>query len=245
MTYAVLYPYFVLTCVLSYFIGNINFAILISKAKGKDIRDCGSGNPGTMNMLRNNGAVLGIATLLLDGAKGFVPTFVAGLVFSKYVIGGFDVADMAMMLAGFSACLGHVFPVFLKFKGGKGVATVLGMFIALSPLFSIVAFFVGVGFILLVEYGSYGCMMFLSAMATNQGVSLASKYVAGGEILCNPIPYFVTCVVLFATIALVWVAHKSNIKGLISGTEHKTKLRTILFGKIAKMLSEKSDGANA
>ncbi len=232
MTYATLYPYLMLTVVISYFIGNINFAIIISKAMGKDIRNYGSGNPGTMNTLRNMGGRLGILNLILDGAKGFVPAFVANMVFSKFVIGGFNAGELAGFLAGFSAVIGHIYPVTLKFKGGKGVATALGMFIASSPLPAVIIFAIGVALILILEYGSLGSLMFLAGMTAWEGVRLSSIYFQGGAITCDPIPYLFTCLFMFATCFMVWYAHKSNITHLLAGTEHKTRLRGILLGVI-------------
>ncbi|MFI3168057.1 MAG: glycerol-3-phosphate 1-O-acyltransferase PlsY [Bacillota bacterium] len=229
MTYATLYPYFVLTIVLSYLIGNINFAIIISKAVGKDIRSFGSGNPGTMNMLRNVGGKLGVLTLILDGAKGFVPAFVAKMIFSQYVIGGFCVGELAMFLAGSASCLGHIYPVLLKFKGGKGVATTLGMFIAASPAPAIIIFVCGVVFILVTEYGSLGSMLFLAGMSSFEGIRLSNQYYPDGVLICDPIPYFFTCVLIFGTCFVVWYAHKKNIFNLIFGVEHKTRLRKILL----------------
>lgn len=230
VTYATLYPYLVLTVVISYFIGNINFAIIISKAMGKDIRSFGSGNPGTMNMLRNMGGKIGVLTLILDGAKGFVPAFFAHMIFSQYVIGGFNAGELALFVAGCSACLGHIFPITLGFKGGKGVATTFGMFAAASPLAAVVIFLIGVVFIMLSEHGSLGSLLFLAGMSCFEGIRLSLIYFQNGVLVCDAAPYFVTCIFIFATCAIVWNAHRSNIKKLIAGNEHKTRLRKILLG---------------
>ncbi len=229
-TYAELYPYLVLLVAISYLCGNINFAIIISKAVGKDIRSYGSGNPGTMNMLRNVGGKLGILTLFLDGFKGFAPAFVAKLIFSQYVIGGFNVGELALFLAGSAACIGHIYPVTLGFKGGKGVATTLGMFIAASPAAALIIFVIGILFILITEYGSLGSMFFLAGMSCYEGVRLSNIYYFPGEVIsCDPIPYFITCLLIFGTCFIVWFAHRKNIFNLIFGVEHKTRLRKILL----------------
>ncbi|MFI3128625.1 MAG: glycerol-3-phosphate 1-O-acyltransferase PlsY [Bacillota bacterium] len=231
-TYAELYPWLVLTVVCSYFCGNVNFAILISRAKGKDIRSFGSGNPGTMNMMRNVGGKLGILTLILDGFKGFLPAFIAKMIFSQYVIGGFNAGELAMFLAGSAACIGHIYPVTLGFKGGKGVATALGMFIAASPAPALIIFVIGVLFIFVTEYGSFGNMLALAGMSCFEGVRLSNTYYFPGEVLsCDPIPYFITCLLIFGTCFIVWLAHRKNIFNLIFGVEHKTRLRKILLKK--------------
>ena len=107
----------------SYFCGNINWALIISKIKKTDIRKLGSGNPGTLNMSRNLGLKAGLLTFFLDIMKGAIPVFVAFMLLKdkyfydcEYVIG-----DFAIYLCGLCAVLGHIYPVVLKFKGGKGI----------------------------------------------------------------------------------------------------------------------------
>ena len=107
------------------------------KAKKNDIRKLGSGNPGTLNMSRNLGLKAGLLTFFLDIMKGSVPTLIAFFVFKDkcFKNSTFIIADFAIFLCGFCAVLGHIYPVFLKFKGGKGIATTIGVFIVCQSVF--------------------------------------------------------------------------------------------------------------
>ncbi|HKA88822.1 MAG TPA: glycerol-3-phosphate 1-O-acyltransferase PlsY [Haliangiales bacterium] len=120
----------VLLCAAAYVAGSIPFGLLIARAKGVDIRAAGSGNIGATNVARVVGKPLGVLVLVLDAAKGFGPTFAA------LRVAGPEVAAVA----GILAIVGHVFPVWLRFRGGKGVATALGVFLALAPIEAGVAF---------------------------------------------------------------------------------------------------------
>ena len=108
---------FVLLSIASYMIGNVNFAIIISKFKNKDITKEGSGNPGTMNMSRTFGIKIGLLTLFLDVLKGVVPTLAARLIFADMYFGDstLEVAITAQYLAGFFTVVGHIFPISLNF----------------------------------------------------------------------------------------------------------------------------------
>ena len=105
----------------SYLIGSINFSIIISRRKGRDIRSVGSGNPGMMNMSRNFGLKTGVAILLLDMLKGGVPTFIGWVVFRGDLLEGttFVISDMTKYLCGFFAVLGHIFPVLSEVQRRK------------------------------------------------------------------------------------------------------------------------------
>ncbi len=224
--------YLCLTVLLSYFFGNINFAILISKLRKSDIRESGSGNPGTMNMLRTYGATMGVLTLFLDVLKGFIPSFTAFLLFRNIYVASFSVGDLALFLSGVSATLGHIFPVTLGFKGGKGVATTLGMFIASSPIVAIVLFLLGVLYIFLFEFGSMGSMLFLSSMAIYEGLKFSAKYVVNGAVPKEVFwLYLALCVLIFLSYVITWSAHKENVLRLVKGLEHKTRLKRILAKK--------------
>lgn len=217
------------TAIASYFVGNINFAIIISKIANSDIRKSGSGNPGTMNMLRTFGAKLGALTLFLDAMKGFVPSLVAKLIFANSFVGDFCLGDLALYIAGISATLGHIFPVLLKFKGGKGVATTLGVFLASSPIPTLIIFVLGVAYIYFFEFGSMGSLMFLSGMAIYQGIKFHVKYVIDGALNPTIAPYyFVLCVLILSTCLITWLAHRANITRLIFGLEHRTELKKII-----------------
>ena len=149
---------FLLFIICSYLIGNINFAVIISLIKKQDIRKQGSGNPGTLNMSRTFGLGIGVLTLLLDILKGAIPTLVAMLVYDKYCFEGTDLSvGMVIKVAcGFFAVLGHVFPVFMKFKGGKGIATTIGVFAVCSPKIALISGAIAIVWILVTEIGAMG-----------------------------------------------------------------------------------------
>lgn len=116
----------------AYLFGAIPFGLLVAKlVAGVDVRQAGSGNIGATNVARSAGKGLGALTLLLDAAKGAAPVLIADRVL--------HLADGWVVAAGFAAVLGHVFPIYLRFRGGKGVATGLGVFLALSPFSTLIA----------------------------------------------------------------------------------------------------------
>ena len=124
--------YWLIVCaVVCYFIGCFNFAVLISNIKKSDIRKVGSGNPGTMNMTRTFGLKTGIINFFCDLIKGGVPALTGYLLFKGFVFKGTDilVSDFARYFFGVFVIIGHIFPVTLKFRGGKGIASTLGLFV--------------------------------------------------------------------------------------------------------------------
>ena len=182
---------------LAYLLGSIPTGLLLARAFGVDIRTTGSGNIGATNVYRTLGRKVGVMTLVGDCLKGVIPVLVArGL--------GFDVAWVAAI--GFAAFIGHVYTVFLGFKGGKGVATALGVFLAASPLAVLLALAV-----------------FAVVVGTWRYVSLASISAAAA------MPLFVffldgraPVVLMTVGIALLVVfKHKDNIQRLRAGTENK------------------------
>ncbi|MGN1208321.1 MAG: glycerol-3-phosphate acyltransferase, partial [Christensenellales bacterium] len=122
---------FTLFIIGGYLIGNISFARMLSKKMHNDITKLGSGNPGTMNMARNFGFGIGLLNLVLDIAKSVIPCLCALFVAKAYFP---HLTNILVYSTGFAIMIGNMFPVFYKFKGGKGVAVVLGMFAVLYPL---------------------------------------------------------------------------------------------------------------
>ena len=122
---------FVIVAVLGYLIGGINFATVFAKLNKKNIRDMGSGNPGTMNMMRNLGAKWGALTFVCDALKGTISALLG-----SWIIG----TVTGMYAGGLGAVLGHIYPIYSGLKGGKGVATAIGVFFATSPLWSLGTF---------------------------------------------------------------------------------------------------------
>lgn len=221
----------------SYLLGNVNFAILISKLMKKDIREQGSGNPGTMNMLRNFGIKIGLLTLILDALKGFLPTLAGKLLFAGMEApNGFIWSDLTAFLGGLFAVIGHIFPVFLKFKGGKGVATTIGIFICMQPVTAIALFLLMLIYIYKFEYGSVGSMLFVTCLSIIELIYYAVKYQNNFGVESGMI-YLAIAMLCF----LCYFAHRSNIKRLIHGKENRTKLREMLakfFHKKSKDSSE-------
>ena len=122
--------YFIIAAAACYLVGCFNFAVIISQFKNRDIRDVGSGNPGTMNMMRTFGLKVGIINFFCDALKGGLPVLAVYFIFRNSVFAGTDVvvADVMRYFCGLFVVIGHIFPVTMKFKGGKGIASTLGLF---------------------------------------------------------------------------------------------------------------------
>ncbi len=203
------------TAVVAYLLGSIPFGYLLVKMfRGQDIRLSGSGNIGATNVARSGARGLGAVTLLLDALKGLLAVWLAAvLAGSKYnVCGDFvsfpcAVTLRLMSLAALFAVLGHIFPVWLKFKGGKGVATALGVFVLLFPQ---------------AVLGSL--IIFIVVMALSRYVSLGSILAA----LSFPIAaYFlyhpdrISLSLATAIALIIIVKHHQNIRRLLAGTENR------------------------
>jgi len=182
----------------AYLFGSISTAVLIARAMGlQDPREVGSRNPGATNILRYGGKTAAVLTLLGDILKGVIPVLIARALTADAVI---------ITLCGFAAFLGHLFPVFFSFRGGKGVATALGVWFALNPWVGLALLATWVLMALLFRYSS------LAALATS---ALAPLYVAW---LSPGAPYLATMIVMSAILIF---RHRSNIRNLIAGTETK------------------------
>ncbi|MEE8503540.1 MAG: glycerol-3-phosphate 1-O-acyltransferase PlsY [candidate division NC10 bacterium] len=186
----------------AYLIGSIPFGLLISQVVGRvDIRRYGSGNIGTANVLRIVGKRAAALTLLGDLLKGFLPTLAALL------LGG---SDLLVAGVGLAAVLGHNWSVYLRFAGGKGVATSFGALLAMTPLPAILGFLVWLGVVLVFRYTS------LAALAASVCIPPLIFFSIGSG------PYFTFS--LLATL-LIFVRHRDNIQRLWAGTEHRVGRR--------------------
>jgi len=197
-------PKILLLIALGYFLGSLPFGLILTKLfGGSDIRKSGSGNIGATNVARVVGPAAGVLTLLLDAAKGACAVWLAG----RFT----DQSAAASMLAGLAALVGHCFPIWLKFKGGKGVATALGIFLMLAPLAALgaLAFFVLV--VLVWRYVSLGSISAAAAMPLLVYFLWAPGHAP---------PLVVSFGTLFAS-ALVIIKHDANLQRLIDGTEPK------------------------
>jgi acyl phosphate:glycerol-3-phosphate acyltransferase len=182
-----------------YLLGSISFAVLIvRRTTGKDIRTEGSGNAGATNVLRAHGKGLALAVAALDVAKGAAAVLLVRLVTAD---------PRYAAAAGFAAILGHVFPIFYGFRGGKGVATAVGAFLVLAPLATLVCVGVFVAVVAATRYVSLGSML---------GMVLLPP--VAGSIFHASTPVVVAAA---ATAALVVLKHRENLKRLIRGTERK------------------------
>ncbi len=204
-----IFLWYSLLAIASYLIGNISFAIFLSKQKHQDITKMGSGNPGSMNMLRNFGFKTGILTLALDAIKGAIPAL------AGYLLLG----ERGLYIAGFAVVLGHIYPALRKFKGGKGVACTLGVFLVANPLLTLVFFVVAFLYLYFFDYGAIASFIIVTAMTVIEGVNHA------GDIVVS--------ILLFAIFLTVWIAHRQNIARLLVGKENKANLKKSLK-KLAK-----------
>ncbi len=191
---------------LSYLIGAIPFGLLFSRAVGKDVRREGSGNIGATNVNRVLGKKLGILTLLCDVAKGFLPVFLASILLPQG-----ENREFFIGLCGLAAVIGHMFPLYLGFRGGKGVATALGVFLCFSPWSILIGLFV-----------------FLAVVAVTGFVSAGSLAAAGLIPFCIWFLGGNTSILLpaFVIAVLIWIKHSSNIGRLVRGEETSWKTKS-------------------
>jgi acyl phosphate:glycerol-3-phosphate acyltransferase len=184
----------------AYLLGSISFAVLMSKAFGlPDPRSYGSGNPGATNVLRSGKKAAAVLTLLGDGAKGWLAVFVAMQFAARDEQGALLIAVVAL-----AVFLGHVFPIFLRFKGGKGVATALGVLLALN---------VWLGLCALVTWLLVAVLFRFSSLAALTAAAGAPIYA-----LALGLPYEWVLASGIILMLLIW-RHKNNIRNLLAGKE--------------------------
>ena len=208
------YLYYFVLAIISYFVGNFSSARTIAQTKHDDITKHGSGNPGTLNTWRAFGFWAGVFTFFLDMIKGLIPTLVAYFAFKK--IDGCS-SDVAVYVAGFSVVLGHIFPVVHRFKGGKGIATSIGVFMVANWWVSLIAFAVMIVGMLFIKYASIFTIGFVVALSIVE-ICLVNP--------ANWINYILICGILI----LVLYAHRANIVRLSKGKENKTELLQMIKG---------------
>lgn len=220
---------FLIAAVVCYFIGCFNFAVLISHFKKKDIRSIGSGNPGSMNMTRTFGLKVGAINFFCDLIKGCAPTVIGYFLFKDCVFAGTDipVSDFARYFFGVFVVIGHIFPVTMKFKGGKGIASTLGLFVgALTceqwwyfPI--LVVFHFGILlYIAVTEWGSMGSLMGVALLTVWQAIIFIVRY---SEKLLSGWVISMFSMLLLVNL-LTWCAHGKNIVRLFSGEERRTSI---------------------
>ena len=210
------------TALAAYLIGSINTSIILStRLTGEDIRNTGSGNAGTTNMLRTHGKKLAVITLIGDVLKGVVAVLLALLVdYLASFIGTMSHIDSHILgslpyIAGFFAVVGHNYPVFFGFKGGKGVATTLGVILTLSPAVGGIALLVAVTIMATTRYVSLGSII----GAGLYPLLLLAFWLGKGEI------DILSLVFAFLIAILIIVRHRSNIKRLLNHNENKLSFK--------------------
>ncbi|HEX5874130.1 MAG TPA: glycerol-3-phosphate 1-O-acyltransferase PlsY [Pyrinomonadaceae bacterium] len=197
-----------LTIIIAYLIGSIPFGYLIVRGKvGDDVRQSGSGGTGATNVSRRAGKAAGVFTLLLDALKGVIAVLVARALFP----GVGPSADWLSAAAGIAAIVGHIFPVWLGFRGGKGVATGVGVFFVLAPAALLCAGVLFVAIVALTRYVSLGSIV--AAVTVPLFVWLQAVFV---EPVADLRPLLAAAI---TGAALILFAHRGNIGRLARGTE--------------------------
>ncbi|MDR0478223.1 MAG: glycerol-3-phosphate 1-O-acyltransferase PlsY [Burkholderiaceae bacterium] len=197
----------------AYLIGSLSFAVIVSRVVGlADPRTYGSGNPGATNVLRSGRKAVAAITLLLDAFKGWLPVALVQWLGPHYGLG-----ESAQAIAGLAAFVGHLWPVFFRFQGGKGVATALGVLIAFAPWLGLAVMATWVVVALVSRY---------SSLAAIVAVVLAPVYYLLNQGLLSGVPWrreaqgAKLLAVIVMALLLLW-RHRANIARLAAGTESK------------------------
>lgn len=202
---------YIIIAIIAYLIGSVNFSVLISKKMaGFDVREKGSGNGGTTNVLRTVGKKAAILTLIADVLKGVVSILIA------WIIGKFVNSNPAILvqLAALGVVVGHTFPVFFGFKGGKGIATSLGILLLLNWKIGLICLIFAVALMAvtrMVSLGSISAAVLFPILTT----FIQEHYLVSGN-------YFIFGVVMAAFIIF---NHRSNVKRILNGTENKLSFK--------------------
>jgi glycerol-3-phosphate acyltransferase PlsY len=202
---AAFYP--LLAVLAAYLVGSLSFAVIVSRAMGlHDPRTYGSKNPGATNVLRSGSKAAAIVTLLLDALKGWLPVMLVKWFGARYGLG-----DGTVAMVGLAAFVGHLFPVFFRFKGGKGVATALGVLVATSWILGVAT---GVTWLLIAYFFRYSSLASLVA-----AVFAPVYYIFGGGVVWVMDKSLVLSTAVMS-LMLIW-RHSENISRLVKGTESR------------------------
>lgn len=201
----ILYPF--LAAVAAYLIGSLSFAVIVSRVMGlNDPRTFGSKNPGATNVLRSGSKAAAVITLLLDAAKGWLP-----VVLVKWWGQPYGLEEGTLALVGLAAFLGHLYPVFFKFEGGKGVATALGVLLGISGWLGLAT---ALTWVIIAFFFRYSSLASLAAAA------FAPVYYLFGDRVVWYAEKPVTLAILVMGLFLAW-RHRENINRLLAGTESR------------------------
>ena len=201
------YVYLTAAVVMAYLLGSLSFAVIVSRVMGlKDPRSYGSNNPGATNVLRSGNKMAAVATLLLDGLKGWLP-----VVLVKWFGKDYGLEDGTIAAVAFAAFLGHLYPVFFKFQGGKGVATAAGALLGIEWLLGLATL---ATWLIIAYFTRY------SSLASIASAAFAPLF----YLLGNRGPWYMERSVLIAIFMiglLLVIRHRENINKLVSGKESK------------------------
>ena len=196
-----------LAALAAYLIGSLSFAVIVSRVMGlKDPRSFGSKNPGATNVLRSGSKPAAVITLLLDGAKGWLP-----VVLVKWYGANYGLGDATVALVGVAAFMGHLYPVFFKFAGGKGVATALGVLLGINVWLGLAT---ALTWLIIAFFFRY------SSLASLVAVAFAPAYYVFGDRIAWYADKSITLALLVIGLFLAW-RHRENINRLVAGTESK------------------------
>ena len=203
---------YIVVAILSYLIGSINFSIIISKkVAGFDVREKGSGNAGTTNMLRTVGKKAALITLVCDILKGVISILLA-LLIAKIAKEANN--SILVQIAGILVIIGHTFPIFFKFKGGKGVATAVGVLLTTNWQIGLICLIFGLVLIALTRMVSLGSIT-AAILFPILVLFIKTNYIVEGN-------YFIYSLIIAV---MVVFNHRENVKRLLSGTENKLSFK--------------------
>jgi len=191
---------------LAYLLGAIPFGLFVARSRGIDIRKVGSCNIGATNVLRSVGKAWGILTLILDGLKGYIPAAIFPIIAAKFM--NFSQTEILSVSCACAAVLGHSFPIYLKFKGGKGVATTAGALIGFAPAA------LGIGFAVFALVFAISRMVSLGSITAAFTIAGAAWWLYRENGLLIPIVLTILCVLI------TW-RHRANISRILKGTENR------------------------
>jgi len=205
---------YIIVAVMAYLIGSINFSVMISKKMaGFDLREKGSGNAGSTNVLRTVGKKAAAITLICDILKGVISIMLAKLIGAIWR--NLD-ATLLVQIAGILVVIGHTFPIFFKFKGGKGVATSLGVLVTTNWQIGLICFVFALVLIILTQMVSVGSLA-AAILYPVLTLFIAQNYIVPGN-------YIISSIILAV---LVVFNHRENVKRILSGTENKISFKKV------------------
>ncbi len=206
---------YIIKIILSYLLGSISGSLIAGKIKGVDIRKMGSGNAGGTNAFRTQGAGFALGVILIDIAKGLIATVYVALMTIPFISdSGTANTDILMILCGIAAVVGHVYPIYFGFKGGKGGGAAIGVLLAIAPKILLIAVIIWIINLILTGYVGLGTMIAaVSIPAMNLFLPVSNSYFA----------YFA-----FPLAAFIIYTHRSNIKRMLEGNENRFEKAMIL-----------------